>query len=128
LPTLRIAITGNLCDDFEKNTFFKPNPYTGENGKFVIRVPTIGKISLKIYNIAGDLIYSQNFGDENNPLPGDSYINCSGPCGAKDGVPWAKVNNYGKKIAPGVYIAVLKFEATNGAKDICQIKKKILVP
>ena len=128
LPTLRIAITGNLCDDFEKNTFFKPNPYTGENGKFVIRVPTIGKISLKIYNIAGDLIYSQNFGDENNPLPGDSYISCIGPCGASEGVTWAKLNNYGKKIAPGVYIAVLKFEATNGAKDICQIKKKILVP
>jgi flagellar hook assembly protein FlgD len=128
LPTLRIAITGNLCDDFEKNTFFKPNPYTGENGKFVIRVPTIGKVSLKIYNIAGDLIYSQNFGDENNPLPGDSYIKCSYSCGDDDGFRWAKVNNYGKKIAPGVYIAVLKFEATNGAKDICQIKKKILVP
>lgn len=123
IPVLKTAI-GNLCDEFEKQTFFKPNPYTGNSGKFVIYVPSLGNISLKIYNLAGDRVYSKDF----TGLAGDSYINCTGVCGPEDGFLWDKKNSAGRTVAPGVYIAVLRYEATGGAKDICQIRKKILIP
>jgi hypothetical protein len=38
------------------------------------------------------------------------------------------VNSYGKTVAPGVYFAVIRFEATEGTRDVCQTVKKILVP
>lgn len=123
LPVVKTAV-GDLCDEFEKQTFFKPNPYVGTNGKFVIYVPSLGNVSLKIYNLAGDRVYSKDF----TGLAGDSYVNCTGVCGPNDGFVWDKKNSAGKQVASGVYIAVLRYEATGGAKDICQIRKKILIP
>jgi len=123
IPVVKTAI-GDLCQEFESQTFFKPNPYIGNTGKFVIYVPSQGNVYLKIYNLAGDRVYSKNF----TGLAGDSYVNCDGACGPDDGFLWDKKNSAGKTVAPGVYIAVLRYEATGGAKDICQIRKKILIP
>jgi len=41
---------------------------------------------------------------------------------------WPKVNSYGRTVAPGVYFAVIRFEATEGTRDVCQTIKKILIP
>ena len=32
---------------------------------------------------------------------------------------WPKVNSYVAAVAPGVYFAVIRFQATDGTRDIC---------
>jgi len=104
----------DLCGDFGSGSFFYPNPYTGTSGKFRLKAPIPGTIDLKIYNLAGDLVYKYSFEEQQ----GDNDVLHS----------WARVNTAGKTVAQGVYLAVLRFEATQGGKEICQTVKKILIP
>ncbi|HAH31300.1 MAG TPA: hypothetical protein DCL44_03185 [Elusimicrobia bacterium] len=108
--------TADLCGDFSHDTFFAPNPYEGTAGWFRIPLIMNGKIDLKIYNLAGDLIYKHDFG-----------ILGAGS-GITDKWLWPKVNLAGKAVAGGVYFAVIRFEASEGTRDVCQVVKKILVP
>lgn len=41
---------------------------------------------------------------------------------------WPKVNGSGRQVSPGVYFAVVRFEGTEGTRDVCQTVKKILIP
>jgi len=113
LPVTKSGIW-DLCGDFSHDTFFAPNPYTGTSGWFRIPVLINGATKLKLYNLAGDLIYKHDFG----------------AMGAGDDIKyyWPRVNSFGRTVASGVYLAVIRFEATDGSMKICQIVKKILIP
>lgn len=104
----------DLCGEFNSGSFFYPNPYTGTAGKFRLKAPISGTISLRMYNLAGDMVYKYDFGAQE----GDNTVEHS----------WARVNSAGKTVAPGVYLAVLRFEATQGTREVCQTVKKILIP
>jgi len=109
--------TENLCADFSDNAFFAPNPYTGTSGYFQLYAPITGNISVRIYNLVGELVYKDSFDN----VAGDTYVS--------DGkYYWAKKNSAGRSVARGVYFAVLRFEASEGTKDMCQVVKKILIP
>lgn len=118
--------TADLCGEFAHDTFFAPNPYTGTSGWFRIPLPMNGRVMLKMYNLAGDLIYKKDFGNRG----GGDNIDGSGKCVTTQTheACWPKVNKYGKTVAPGVYFAVIRFEASEGTRDVCQTVKKILVP
>ncbi|MDO8805351.1 MAG: hypothetical protein Q7R35_13090, partial [Elusimicrobiota bacterium] len=122
--------TLDLCGDFTNETFFAPNPYTGDSGWFKIPVIMNGWVSLKLYSISGDLVYRKNYGDLNSPRDGGNNINGDKLCAVThtNEACWPKVNDYGRTVAPGVYFAVIRFEATEGTRDICQTIKKILIP
>ncbi|MDD5209643.1 MAG: hypothetical protein PHV36_09665 [Elusimicrobiales bacterium] len=122
--------TSDLCGDFANETFFAPNPYDGINGWFKIPFIMNGWVSLKMYNLAGDLVYKRNFGDLNAPRDGGNNVDGSGRCTTTqtNEACWPKVNSYGQTVAPGVYFAVIRFQATDGTRDVCQTIKKILIP
>lgn len=103
-------------EDFMKDTFFYPNPYAGANGCFHVGITSlVGKATIKIYNLAGDLVYkSAEF------EPPNDYKKCT--------IAWNKTNMSGRTVAPGVYFAVVRFSATQGSSDVWQTVKKILVP
>jgi len=118
--------TADLCGDFSKDTFFAPNPYTGESGWFRIPIMMNGSVTLRIYNLAGDLVYKKDFGVKG----GGDNIDGNGKCGVThtNEACWPRVNTSGRTVAPGVYFAVIRFEANEGTRDVCQTVKKILVP
>ncbi len=123
--------TADLCGDFTSQTFFAPNPYTGTSGWFHIPIEMNGFVTLRIYNIAGDLVYKKDYGSLGSPLGGNSVIDGNGLCVTShnpDNGCWPRVNTYGRTVAPGVYFAVLRYQATEGTRDVCQVVKKILVP
>ena len=103
-------------EDFMKDTFFYPNPYAGNTGCFHVGITSlVGKATIKIYNVAGDLVYkSAEF------EPPTDYKKCT--------MAWNKTNISGRAVAPGVYFAVVRFAATQGSSDVWQTVKKILVP
>ncbi|PIS47949.1 MAG: hypothetical protein COT17_00825 [Elusimicrobia bacterium CG08_land_8_20_14_0_20_51_18] len=113
IPVVKTVI-GDLCEEFKNNSFFYPNPYTGTSGKFKLFIPATGKVSLKIYNLAGDRVYTYDLGARD----GDTNVEHA----------WARVNSSGKTVSSGVYIAVFRYESTDGSQNICQMTKKILIP
>ena len=109
--------SGNLTADFEINSFVYPNPITGPSGTFSIYNPFHGRVLLKLYTVSGQLILSQDFGDQaasfqNGPV---FYV-------------WNKVNQSGRAIARGLYYAVIRVEETEGGTNVLQTVKKVLVP
>jgi hypothetical protein len=126
LPVTKGA--AGTCKDFEKDTFFAPNPYVGTSGWFNIPVYINGRVTLRLYNLAGDLVYKKDFGSKggNSVIGGNNGSMCA--VTHTNEACWPKVNSYGKTVAPGVYFAVIRFEASDGTRDICQTVKKILVP
>jgi hypothetical protein len=119
--------TAASCADFEAETFFAPNPYTGISGWFHIPVYVNGNITMSLYNLVGDLVYKKDFGLK----PGNTVIGGSNnPCltTQTNEACWPKVNNSGRTVAPGVYFAVIRYAASEGTRSVCQTVKKILVP
>ena len=98
-----------------KDIWFAPNPYVGTSGYFNIPVYVNSELSVKIYNLTGDLVYKYN-------SPGLLEK------GTVKVLVWPKTNSAGKLVAPGVYFAVIRLEARDGSKGAFQIVKKILVP
>ncbi len=118
--------TNDLCGEFAHDAFFAPNPYLGTSGWFRIPVPMNGRVMVKMYNLAGDLVYKKDYGNRG----GGDNIDGSGKCVATHTheACWPKVNSSANVVAPGVYFAVIRFEASEGTRDVCQTVKKILVP
>ncbi len=119
--------TADLCGDFARESYFAPNPYTGTAGWFKIPVMMNGTVAMRIYNLAGDLVYKKDYGLR---AAGSGDINGNGHCATTQTheACWPRVNSFGRAVAPGVYFAVLRFEATEGTRDVCQVVKKILIP
>lgn len=118
--------TFDVCQSFQEDSFFAPNPYEGKDGWFRIPIRERGIVDLKIYNLAGDLVYSKNFGEKGVGESIDGKDKCV--VNHNNEACWPKVNNAGKQIAHGVYFAVLRFESTEGLRKVCQTVKKILIP
>jgi len=114
---------GPTKDDAQltKDIWFAPNPYTLDpytgkyNGRFHIPIYINSVLSIKIYNLTGDLIYK---------YPGTEIL----AAGTDKLVYWPRTNSAGKLVAPGVYFALIRLEGSDGSKGAFQIVKKILVP
>jgi hypothetical protein len=112
-----ITVATGLSKDDEqlaKDIWFAPNPYTGTLGYFHVPVYINSEVSIKIYNLTGDLIYKYS----------------SGLLGGGDEIKhyWPRTNTAGKLVVPGVYFAVIRLEGRDGSKGTFQTVKKILVP
>ena len=100
--------------DMEKNTIIYPNPITRDQATIRILVPMTASVNLKLYTLNGDLILDKDFGRQ----VGNTYLNYS----------WTKTNEAGRKVASGVYFAVIRQETLEGDKLVLQTVKKMLIP
>lgn len=141
-----------VCEDWEKTVFFYPNPLrVASKGTLEItKMPVPGTVSIKYFNLAGDLVRDSNYTcvDANNyqVTMGNSlrFNPDNTPDGSvkldKDGLDsfpnirnaalrckWDRTNQHGKKVARGVYFGLVDFRAQNG-REHCQKVVKILVP
>jgi len=109
------VVNGPGGDDvqLERDTFFAPNPYTGISGWFSLPIYANSQVSIKIYNLPGDLVYTYAETLE---------------AGQIKKLYWPKVNNSGNTVASGVYFAVIRYEGRDGGRGELQMVKKILIP
>jgi len=117
LPVATNGASSNPEADFANNTFMYPNPVTGPSATFSIFNPFHGKVLLRLYTISGQLVLSQDFGDQpasfqNGPI---TFV-------------WSKVNQGGRSVARGLYYALIRVEETEGGATVFQTVKKVLVP
>ena len=133
----------------KKVTSFFPNPLKGNEGWFEItKLPAPGYLTIKIFNIAGDLVRDGNFECVNAQGVTDtlSNINATGglqpymmgdatqPVNTVGGrnftlrCKWEKDNNHGKKVARGLYYAIMELNPTRGNAKKSQRVIKILIP
>ena len=133
----------------KKVTSFFPNPLKGNEGWFEItKLPAPGYLTIKIFNIAGDLVRDGNFECVNAQGVTDSLnnINATGglqpymmgdatqPVNTVGGrnftlrCKWEKDNNHGKKVARGLYYAIMELDPTRGNAKKSQRVIKILIP
>lgn len=108
--------------DFEDSTIAYPNPATGPKVTFKIYVPFESKVFLDLYNLAGDLVRTVDLGLHSGAAAGG---NCGGTYACFD---WYKDNAAGRKVAHGVYFAVVREEEVTGGRNVLQTVKKILIP
>lgn len=113
IPVVRGG-SADPVNDFYGNTFVYPNPIRGAVGNFQIYVPLQARVSLKLYNIAGEQVLDKDFGVQ----PADSYVNYA----------WPKTNQHGRPVAHGVYFALIREEGTRGERSLLQTVKKLLIP
>lgn len=104
--------------DFENNTFVYPNPASGPTATFAIWSPMQARVKMSIYTINGSLVYQKDFGE----VAAETYV------GGQNGFVWNKTNASGRKLARGVYLAVIRLEETIGGKNLFQTVKRILIP
>jgi flagellar hook assembly protein FlgD len=121
IPVVRTNSATDPIKEFEENSFFYPNPVHGDKATVKIFVPVQAKVTLKIFNIAGQLVFEQDFGE----WPTNS---CVQDLQCISGISWNKTNNSGKKVARGLYYAVIREEETIGGRNVLQTTKKILIP
>ncbi|MEK7857919.1 MAG: hypothetical protein AAB320_02150 [Elusimicrobiota bacterium] len=105
-------------NDFDHNTYIFPNPVTGASANFVIWTPFQAKVKMKVFTLSGEQILDKDFGE----WPAQSYV-----LGA-NGYVWNKTNQSGRKVARGLYYAVIRVEESLGGKNVFQSIKKVLVP
>jgi flagellar hook assembly protein FlgD len=135
-----------VCPDWQKTVIFFPNPFRGDLGKFeVTKTPVPGQMSIKIYNIAGDLVREQGYRcvDQNGNAttmngslylqPDNDLINAAPAVepnlrNASVRCEWDKKNDHGKTVARGVYLGLVDFKATGGGREHCQKVVKIVIP
>jgi hypothetical protein len=103
--------------DFENNTYIYPNPITGETANFVIFSPFQSRVKMKIYTMNGDLILDKDFGD----TPANQYVI------DQNGFVWNRKNQAGRRVARGLYYAVIRAEETLGGKNLMQTVKRFLI-
>lgn len=102
--------------DFEENTFVYPNPVSGAQATFHVFVPFQSDVSIKLFNIAGELVYERGFPDrprssDNGPI---TFV-------------WNKVNSSNRRLAPGVYFLMVREVETKGGGNVLQTVKKVLL-
>ncbi len=104
--------------DFEANTFVYPNPVPSSypTATFQIYFPVQAVAHLRIYNIAGELVFTHDFPDTAPSYNGGpvTYV-------------WNKDNQAGRTVARGIYYAVIREEETLGGGNVYQTVKKILL-
>lgn len=136
-----------VCEDWEKTVFFYPNPFKTPTGTLEItKLPVPGKLSIKLYNLAGDLVreggytcvdaHNQSFtlSGSADVQPDNSVSDSTQYTGNMPTLRnaalrcfWDKTNDHRKKVARGVYFGLVDFRAQNGRQH-CQKVVKILIP
>lgn len=134
-----------VCEDWEKTVFFYPNPFRSANGTLeVTKLPVPGTMSIKLYNLAGDMVrkggytcvdannFSTVMGETLTFQPDNNISNTPNTVlpslrNAALRCRWDKTNDYGRKVARGVYFGLVDFRAQNGRQH-CQKVVKILIP
>lgn len=138
-----------VCDDWEKTVFFYPNPFKTATGTLeVTKLPVPGRMSIKYYNLAGDLVRTGGYTcvDAQNmvatlggtwdvkPDNNISSTTYDGSAGGRRSLRnaalrcfWDRTNDHGKRVARGVYFGLVDFRAQNGRQH-CQKVVKILIP
>lgn len=141
-----------VCEDWEKTVFFYPNPLRNrEDGTLEItKMPVPGKVSIKFFNLAGDLVKDSNYTcvDANNytvtmgdtlsfnpdnvptgsrPMTEDELGSFQNIRNAALRCRWSGKNQHGRNVARGVYFGLVDFKATNG-REHCQKVVKVLIP
>ncbi|MCQ2410482.1 MAG: hypothetical protein MJ053_02985 [Elusimicrobiaceae bacterium] len=143
--TIAIGDGRFVCEDWEKTVFFYPNPFNdASKGTLEItKMPVPGTVSIKYYNLAGDLVRDSNYTcvDANNyeVTMGDNLSfqpdnNVSTTVTTINNIrnaalrcKWDRTNQHGKKVARGVYFGLVDFKARMG-REHCQKVVKILIP
>ncbi len=132
----------------KKVTSFFPNPLRGNEGWFEIaKLPAPGRVSIKIYNIAGDLVREGNdFDCINSQGETDKLATINANGGLQPYMnltqntqitssrnftlrcKWERDNDHGKKVARGLYYAIMELDPTRGNAKKSQRVIKILIP
>lgn len=133
----------------DKVTMFYPNPLRQGYGQFEItKAPAPGTVSIKIFNIAGDLVRDGGYEcinargvtsslEQINNTGGiePDWTTNTGGVGVIDGMgnfalrcKWDRTNNHGKKVARGLYYAIMELTPTKGNAPKSQKIVKILIP
>ncbi|MBT7283400.1 MAG: hypothetical protein HN833_03235, partial [Elusimicrobiaceae bacterium] len=137
--------SGFVCDDWENYTIFYPNPLRQATGTMeVTKIPIPGNVSIKVYNLAADLVRSRNYEcidlDGNTQTMTESLsvqpnFTFSSPSGSTTTLrnaelrcTWDKKNNHGKNVARGIYFVMTEFKATSGGGQHCFAVEKVLIP
>jgi hypothetical protein len=153
LDTINVATGDSWLADVDwksdKVTMFYPNPLRASEGQFEItKVPAPGTVTIKIYNIAGDLVKDGGYmcytarGDQKSleqwnieglsPDMGTSVgAGLSGGVGGRNFAlrcKWDRSNGSGKKVARGLYYAIMELNPTRGNAKKSQKVVKILIP
>ncbi len=108
----------NPQGDFDQNTYAYPNPAYGPTVTFSIWTPFQGDVFMRIYTMAGEMVYQHDFGnvppayDTPSPL---TYV-------------WNKDNEAGRPVVKGIYYVVFQAQETYGNKNFAQTVKKVLIP
>lgn len=150
--TIAIGDGRFVCADWEKTVFFYPNPLTdASKGTLEItKMPVPGEVSIKFFNLAGDLVREGNYEcvDANNYMVTMGNSLAFNPDNTPDGSSvmtaqqladypnvrnaalrcrWDRTNQHGKKVARGVYFGLVDFKARMG-REHCQKVVKVLIP
>ena len=144
--TIAIGDGEFVCEDWEKTVFFYPNPFKTSTGTLeVTKLPVPGKMSIKMYNLAGDLVRESGYTcvDAQNmvttlngslDVSPDNNVSDTTYTGHMRSLRnaalrcfWDKTNDHGKRVARGVYFGLVDFRAQNGRQH-CQKVVKILIP
>ena len=137
LPAMQMYVS-DICKFFEENSYFAPNPFNSNVGNFRVAVPMIGDIDINVYNLNGEKVYSYTSRNkwpdgigvlqEGMCLSGSNNFKGGNMCQVDSALNWAKTNLKGEKLAPGLYFVTFKFTSRQGTKELCQFRKKIIIP
>jgi flagellar hook assembly protein FlgD len=120
------VVLGEVADPdeyFEKYTYVYPNPVgQGGTAKIHIFVPREANVSVRIYNIAGDLVWTRDLGLQSSSTGESSSGSTSGL-----EFDWELKNDAGRAVAPGLYFALIRAMSTKGEMSLFQTVKKVLV-
>ena len=72
---------------------------------------------MRLYTMSGELVLEKNFGE----CAADQYV-----LGA-NGFAWNRRNQSGRRVAHGVYYAVIRVEETLGGQSVLQTVKRLLI-
>ncbi|MBI5239681.1 MAG: hypothetical protein HY926_04355 [Elusimicrobia bacterium] len=126
-PLDDVAVVRNLSEDpqgeFERFSYVYPNPVDGDEAFIVIFTPFQARAKLKLYTLSGEQVLDQDFGEQaaNDYVDGGS-TNAGVKC-----FRWTRTNAAGRRVARGVYYALIRLESTDGSRNVLQKVKKFLV-
>ncbi|NLO92424.1 MAG: hypothetical protein GX410_10615 [Elusimicrobia bacterium] len=119
--TVTLGTPANSQGAFEETASFYPNPLRAASGKFrITRLPFSGNYSVKIFNLAGDLVRTQDFGYLESGTNPSAYFDYEWE--------WDKTNEAGRRVARGLYFGLLEGYNVRGGANRVQKVIKILIP
>jgi flagellar hook assembly protein FlgD len=115
--------SANPQGDFVGSTYIFPDPVAGDSANFVIFSPFQADVKLRIYTMSGELVLSKDFPQQT----ANAYVNGGSTAAGIPCFTWNRSNAAGRRVARGVYYAVIREETTDGSANVLQTVKKFLV-